>query len=209
MPIETKLTRRLGLDLSEEYERLLACVRHDTQRMNSDLAIRACDNVLKVHCSGVDLLAEIGAAQVEWCEDRLRSTLGVEPRQHKSWTTCGEHRVYDRYAKDGKPVDEATCRSALLEQCGTNIDAELASGKQRKGRRAFVNCCTANSIERGEGDRCAMIDPSFDKGPCLERDVCVDRETAVTLAAQVSGHLDNDPGDTSPEALERLYLSSL
>ena len=111
------MIRDLGLDLSEEHEELMACVVRDTQRMKPSDASRYCENIFKVHCSALDLLTEIGEAQVARCEDVIRETLGVEPAENKSWRTCGQHRVFDRYSSGGGGSDEAACKAAFQEEC--------------------------------------------------------------------------------------------
>ena len=97
---------------------------------------------------------------------------------YRSWRTCGQHKVFDRYSVEGLPSDGAACRAALLDQCGENLDAALAGGKASAGQRAFADCCAAASID---GAACPMIDPGFSRGPCHDREVCVDRSTGDWL----------------------------
>ncbi len=117
------LLEDLGLDLSADHEAVLACVERDTRRMSPESTVRYCDNVLKVHCAGLDLLTEIGEALARRCEDHLAAELGLEPRRDERWKTCGQHWVFDRYVKEGEPSDAAACEAALRDACGTGGDA--------------------------------------------------------------------------------------
>lgn len=110
-----------GLDLSAEIEENRACMEHDTQRMALPIPQTWCDNVFKIHCSGLDLLAEIGDAQVVNCELDLSAAFGVDIRRNKTWNTCAEQRVFDRYSMRGEASDEATCRRILIDECGAAI----------------------------------------------------------------------------------------
>ena len=107
----------LDYDLGDQAEKLRACMTKDLTRMPARIPTRWCDNAFKVHCSGLDLLTEIGEAQVAWCEEALADSLGIEPRKTKAWTTCGEDKVFDRLSMEGRPSDAAACRAAL-EECG-------------------------------------------------------------------------------------------
>ena len=113
------LTEQLGLDVSEDYAASLACVRRDTGQMPASMVVQACDSVFKVHCGGLDLLAEIGEAQVLSCEKRLSKSLGVDIAGQKSWKTCGQHKILDRYSLTGEPsATESACKAALAECAG-------------------------------------------------------------------------------------------
>ncbi len=160
----------LGLEFSGDYKALLECVQNDTQRMAVADAIRYCDNVFKVHCSALDLLTEIGEAQVERCEEQLGASLGLKLDQYEGWKTCAEQSVFERYSKKGEASDEAACRAALLNECGTNVAADE--------QQAFAACCTAEALD---SDACPMIDDGFSRGPCLDRPVCVNRLTSEWL----------------------------
>ncbi|MCP3978651.1 MAG: PQQ-binding-like beta-propeller repeat protein [bacterium] len=103
---------RLDLELEETYATVQGCVGNDARRM-SVASIRAnCDNVFKVHCSGIGLLTEIGEAMVERCESVLRESFDSSPENMKRWRTCGQHRVFDRYSLKGE-WNEAACGEAL------------------------------------------------------------------------------------------------
>ena len=65
------LIEELKLDLTEEYEAILECVAGFTQRMPAADAVRYCDNMFKGHCPGLDLLTEVGEAQVGRCEELI------------------------------------------------------------------------------------------------------------------------------------------
>ena len=174
------MARELGLNLSEDYATLRSCVEHDTQRMSSSNAIKYCDNVFKVHCSGIDMLTEIGEAQVERCEAGLTESLGLNPKRHKGWTTCGQHKVFERYARDGEPSDADACRAAFLDECGTQIDA-VAAHEVSSDQHSFAKCCSADALGSDSGLDCGMIDDDFRRGPCRDRPVCVNRLTSEWL----------------------------
>ena len=172
----------LGLELSDAHDTMRACVGQDTRGMISANVSRYCDNVFKIHCSGLELLTEIGEAQVRQCEEQLNESLGLRLEQHKGWKTCGQHDVFDRYSNTGESSDENQCRTALLDECGTNIDAVLETGKISPEQRGFVECCSTDALDpesRSESDdRCRMIDDSFSRGPCHDRSICINRFTS-------------------------------
>ncbi|MEM7356864.1 MAG: PDZ domain-containing protein, partial [Acidobacteriota bacterium] len=172
------LMHSLELDLTADYETLRTCVGRDARRMGRERAVRFCDNIFKVHCSGVDLLTEIGEAQVDRCEASLGHLLGIRVQDSKAWKTCGQHKVFDHYAEQGKSSDEAACRSAFLD-CGTRLDAAVAQGKLSSEQRVFVDCCSAAALPAvGAGEaRCGVLDEGFERGPCHDRPVCVNRLT--------------------------------
>ena len=103
--------KELGLDLAEAYVTSRSCIGRDTRQMVKADAIRYCDNVFKVHCAGLDLLTEIGEAMVARCEEELG--LG----EHKSWRICAQHKVFDRYVKEGRASDPEACRAVLENEC--------------------------------------------------------------------------------------------
>ena len=171
----------LGLDLSDDYEASLECLEEGSQ--GGPLPPRYCDNIFKVHCAGIDLLAEIAEAQVQRCEDQLSKSLGLRVEEYKGWKTCAETEVFDRYAIDGESSDADTCRSAFLD-CGTNIDAAVKAGKTSSQQRGFVECCSADALDPANhngSEDCGMIDDGFESGPCQERSVCVNRLTSEWL----------------------------
>lgn len=116
------MAEEFGLDLSADISDNRSCMEHDTQLMAKPIPQTWCDNVFKVHCSGLDLLAEIGDAQVARCETQLSAALGVDLGSNKTWNICGEQKVFDRYSMRGEATDEATCRKILLEECGAQIE---------------------------------------------------------------------------------------
>ncbi|HEX9731145.1 MAG TPA: PQQ-binding-like beta-propeller repeat protein [Thermoanaerobaculia bacterium] len=168
------MTEDLGLDLADDHEAVLACVRRDTARMSPANAVRYCENVLKVHCPGLDLLAEIGEAQVERCEELLAGSLGLQTDRHEGWKTCAQHKVFDRYSMKGEASGEAACRAALLDECGTNLDAAVEANELSPEQRVFAECCSADALDP---ETCPMIDDGFERGPCHDRPVCVNRLT--------------------------------
>lgn len=116
------MAQAFGLDVSAEIEEIRACMDRDTQMMEKPIPQTWCDNIFKVHCSGLDLLAEIGDAQVTQCESVLTASLGVDISRNKAWNICGEQKVFDRYSMRGEATDEATCRKILVDECGAEIE---------------------------------------------------------------------------------------
>lgn len=112
----------LDLDLSIGVDEIRACMDRDTQLMAKPIPRTWCDNVFKVHCSGLDPLAEIGDALVAKCEKDLSASLGIDLAGNKAWTVCGEQKIFDRYSVHGNPSDAATCRQILIEECGAEIE---------------------------------------------------------------------------------------
>ena len=168
----------LGLDLSDDYEASRECVGDGGQ--GRPLPLRYCENIFKVHCAGIDLLAEIAEAQVQRCEEQLGESLGLQLDQYKGWTTCAEKDVFDRYAMAGESSDADRCRAAFLDECRTSIDAAVKAGSVSPDQQEFVECCSADAP-----DNCRMIDDGFERGPCKDRPVCVNRLTSEWLSCSV------------------------
>ena len=103
------LTRELGLDLGDSLQELGACTESNMKMMPSTMPQGWCDNIFKIHCSGLDALTEIGEALVDRCADLLGTSLDV----------CTSNRVFDRYSRDGDASDEAACRAARDACAGT------------------------------------------------------------------------------------------
>ena len=184
------MMRDLDLNLSDEYATIRACVERDTSRMGTANAIKYCDNVFKVHCSGLDLLAEIGEAEVQRCDERLSESLGLNVQQYKGWSTCAEQKVFERYSMTGEASDEDACRAMLLDECGTNIDAKSRSGQLSPEQRSFAECCSAEALgpeSRGSSGNCGMIDDRFKRGPCHDHPVCMNRMTSEWFHCPVRG----------------------
>lgn len=178
-----RFLEELELDLDERHATIRACVEHDAKLMKPVIPVAWCENILKVHCSALDVLTEIGELLIERCERQLTESLGVNARQHKAWRTCGANAVFDGYSRDGVAAEDATCRDALLEACGASIDSEISGEKLSPERTDLVNCCYSTTLDpdRGDSGRCAMIDDAFARGPCLDQPVCVDRFTSEWL----------------------------
>ena len=123
------MLEKMALELDDVYEEIRICIGRDTRRMSTTNAIKFCDNVFKVHCSGVDLLTEIAEMQVEGCRDHLNETMGEQLEKYEGWRTCVEQEVFQRYAMKGEISDGASCRKVLLEQCGTNSTGKRTSGR--------------------------------------------------------------------------------
>lgn len=117
-----EIAAELDLDLEPEIETNRACVDRDTQRMAEPIPQGWCDNVFKIHCSGLDLLTEIGEALVERCVSALRADLDLDASRSPAWNSCAEQKVFDRYSKRGETSDASTCRRILVEECGAEID---------------------------------------------------------------------------------------
>ena len=180
------MMQNLGLDLSDDYEASRACVGDGAQER--PLPLRYCDNIFKVHCAGIDLLAEIAEAQVQRCEQQLGESLGLQLGQYKGWKTCAEKDVFDRYAMAGEASDAEMCRAAFLDECGTNIDTAVQAGMVSSDQHEFVECCSAGALgpaDRSGSDDCRMIDDGFERGPCQDRSVCVNRLTSEWLDCSV------------------------
>ena len=117
------ISETFGIDLSTEIEENKACVANDLDRMPEEIPRGWCDNVFKIHCSGVDLVAEIGDAVVARCEAHLSESLGIDVRRNPIWNTCGEQRVFDRYSLQGEVIDAETCRSIFVDECGAKVES--------------------------------------------------------------------------------------
>ena len=96
------MIRDLGLDLAADAEALRACLSENVQAMPSPMPKGWCDNAFKIHCSGLDLLTEIGEALVERCAELLGGPLHA----------CAAQKVFDAYSWNGEASDEAGCRAA-------------------------------------------------------------------------------------------------
>ncbi len=172
------MLQELDLDLADDYASILACVENNTRQMPAADAVKYCDNILKGHCPAMDLLTEIGEAQVSWCEKQLNESLGLSLQQYKGWKTCAQHDVFDRYSMAGESSDDAACRASFLDECGTNIGAAIKAGEISPDQTEFVKCCSANVLDpERSGNSCGMIDDGFTRGPCHDRSVCVNRVT--------------------------------
>ncbi len=119
------LAHELGLDFSQERQRLQACVERDAGLMGPSRVMQFCENVFKVHCSGLDVLTEVGEALVRRCEEQLAESSGLDPRQSSTWRTCAQHEIFDRYALRGEVSDAAACQAALdaCESAGETTSA--------------------------------------------------------------------------------------
>jgi len=168
------MIEEFALESAEDYATIRECVTRDTQRMYSADAIKYCDNVFKVHCGGLDLLAEIGEAQVERCEAQLGRLAGVTPKQHRAWTTCAEKTVFERYSMSGETTDEQGCLNTFLKECGNQVEPATQPG--------FATCCSAATVDEKS---CPMLDEKFSAGPCNDRSVCVNRLTGDWLDCTV------------------------
>jgi hypothetical protein len=109
---------RFGLDLRADLAAARACMERDVAMMAVPIPHGWCDNVFKVHCSGLDLLAAIGEAQIGWCEQRLGAELGVDLGADPAWTDCAADRLFEGYSVNGQTSDETGCRAALEECSG-------------------------------------------------------------------------------------------
>lgn len=112
----------LDFDLADQAESLSACMQKDLDQMPERIPRRWCDNVFKVHCSGLDVLTSMGEAQVAWCEEALENALGIDLGTTRAWTACAENKIFDRLSVEGEPSDAADCRAAL-DECGFDATA--------------------------------------------------------------------------------------
>ena len=103
----------LELELSRDYESLRQCMRRDTERMAVPIPVGWCDNVFKIHCSGLDLLTEIGEAMVDRCKRQLSATVGEDLDRHSGWQRCVGDKVFLRYSVAGEATDEDACHAAF------------------------------------------------------------------------------------------------
>ena len=167
---------RLGMDVTERSRELVSCIAADIERMPETIPVGWCDNVFKVHCSGLDLLTELGEAMIESCDQELGTSLGLTPGRYEAWRRCAADRIFDGYSTDGLAGLEGGCRETFLEGCAVRLDAVPAE-KRTEDQRAFAACCAADSLES-----CPMIEPAFARGPCLDHPVCVNTQTSEWLS---------------------------
>ena len=110
------LADELGLDLGPELEALASCMTRDTHRMAVPIPVGWCDNVFKIHCSGLDLLVEVGEALEARCarelDDAQAAEGGAEIRDLPRWRSCALDEVFDRYSRHGAPAGGDLCREA-------------------------------------------------------------------------------------------------
>lgn len=118
------LAAELGLDLEEALAETRECVDENLAQMAPAIPRGWCDNIFKIHCSALDLLAEIGDALIDRCEVELGASLGLDLAHDRSWNVCGEQRVADAYSMAGAASDAAACRRILVEECGGGIGRE-------------------------------------------------------------------------------------
>jgi hypothetical protein len=178
----------LGVGLLDTFDRVRTCMRKDLPRMPSSMPLGWCDNSFKIHCSGLDLLTEISEAQVERCEEVLEESLGIQTDQYTGWKTCGQDRVFERYSTAGEASDTDACRTTLLEECGTNIEAAVLADALSADQQTFLDCCSVGALDQTDSansEQCRMIDDGFGRGPCLDRDVCVNRLTSEWIDCSV------------------------
>ncbi len=107
---------RFGLDRTDRIAELRTCVAGDLDLMNLPIPFGWCDNVYKIHCSGLDLLTELGEEQIAFCEESLAESAGIDPGRERAWTTCGADRIFERYSRNGQTSDAAACRE-VFEAC--------------------------------------------------------------------------------------------
>lgn len=180
-------SERFGVDLTERLRELRPCIARDIARMPATLPVGWCDNVFKVHCSGIDLLTEFGEAMIEVCEQEIRASLGLTPGRYEAWRGCAADRIFDDYSTGGIAGDEKSCRATFLEECAVSLDATPLADLSAE-QQAFLACCRADSL-----DDCPMIERSFPRGPCLDRPVCVNRQTSEWISCSPTGEIPDRP----------------
>lgn len=110
------LSKELGIEPIRDPADLAACVAKDTARMAEPIPVGWCDNVMKVHCSGSELLTEIGETLADRCLASL-SDLAEELERHPERTRCTRDRVFLSYYERGEALDAGACRDAY-RACG-------------------------------------------------------------------------------------------
>jgi hypothetical protein len=118
-----ELGEEFGLDLTDRLTENRACVDRDLSMMPASIPRGWCNNVFKVHCSGLDLLAEIGDEVVDRCGAWLSDTFSFDVGRNRTWNTCGEQHVFDAYSIEGRVTDTTECRRIYVEECGGEISA--------------------------------------------------------------------------------------
>ncbi len=116
------LSAEFGLDFDERLVEMNACVDRDLGLMPPSIPRGWCDNVFKVHCAGVDLLAEIGDVVIERCEAALEEALGIDVTRDRTWALCGEQKVFDAYSLEGIVSDPTACQRIFLDECGAELE---------------------------------------------------------------------------------------
>jgi len=120
------LSAEFGLDFGERLVEMDACVDRDLGMMPPSIPRGWCDNVFKVHCAGLDVLAEIGDLVVEGCESSLEEELGLDVTRNRTWNVCGEQKVFDAYSHAGIVSGPAACRRIFVQECGAVLEGNAA-----------------------------------------------------------------------------------
>jgi outer membrane protein assembly factor BamB len=111
------LAGELGLDLTTEIDALGKCMAQNVERMAVPMPVGWCDNVFKIHCSGLDLLTEVGEALAARCEQELADAAGSSSiPSGEAELRCVRDRVFERFSRRGGATAPAECRE-VLEEC--------------------------------------------------------------------------------------------
>ena len=94
---------------------------NDLQLMAVPIPVPWCDNIFKIHCSGLDLLAELGEALADRCESQLGDSRNLERGEHQKRRACLRNIVYERYSLRGETSGPKTCRT-LFDQCAAGSE---------------------------------------------------------------------------------------
>lgn len=118
--VET-LANELDLDLAREVVELRACLADNVRHMAVPIPVPWCDNIFKIHCSGLDLLVELGEALADHCESGLADLLDLQREEHRKLRACLRNSVYEHYSLRGETTDRKACRT-LFDQCAAGSE---------------------------------------------------------------------------------------
>jgi hypothetical protein len=115
------LTEELTLDPAQSEAELRACMAENVRHMAVPIPVSWCDNIFKIHCSGLDVLVELGEGLADRCESDLADSLDPEREEHGKLRACLRDKVYELYAQHGEVTDREACRT-LLVQCAAGSE---------------------------------------------------------------------------------------
>ena len=115
------LATELDLDLAQDSAELRACMAENVRHMAVPIPIPWCDNIFKIHCSGLDLLGEVGEALADRCESQLAGSLDSKRKDYRKLRACLRDSVYERYSLRGETSDRKTCRT-LFARCAVGSE---------------------------------------------------------------------------------------
>jgi hypothetical protein len=115
------LVCELDLDLARDVVELRACMAENVRHMAVPIPVPWCDNIFKIHCSGLDLFVEIGEGLADRCESHLAGALVPEREDFRERRACVRNAVYERYSLRGEASDHNDCRT-LFDECGPGTE---------------------------------------------------------------------------------------